>query len=388
MKVLVPLSRAGELSAPHGVDPYHEPPATVTLPAGRFEGYTRGAVRPALFAFLLAACGARTGLLVDDATAVPPDAGIDAGPDAPPPECVAGSACDDGVPCTRDRCDVRAGRCLHEPDDVRCADGLTCNGAERCDARLGCVAGAPRACGDGVACTVDRCDEPGRCASTPDDLRCPISHRCDLTRGCVARALANAGDQLYEVELPSGVLRPLARIRAFTDVALHPDRSLWAVTVDGALYRFDAASNFPSIVAATGQPLTALDAAPDGALYAAGRFGLFRLDRGTGAATPVARFPDGLEASGDIAFLQGRLLVTARTGPDALDDLVEFDLAAGAARTVGPVGFRCVWGLAAFGATLYGLTCTGDVLRLDPATGRGVRIAQRPGVTFYGATAR
>jgi len=346
-------------------------------------------VRFALLALTVTvACGARTGLLVDDVPVGPPDAGLDAGPDAPPPECVAGAACDDGVPCTRDRCDVRAGRCVHAPDDARCADRLACNGAERCDARLGCVAGAPRNCDDAVACTVDRCDEPGRCAATPDDLRCPISHRCDLTRGCVARALANAGDTLYEVELPSGVLRPIARVRAFTDVALHPDRTLWAVTTDGALYRFDAASSFPSIVSATGQPLTALDAAPDGTLYAAGRFGLFRLDRVTGAAALVARFPPGLEASGDIAFLGDRMLVTARTGPDALDELVEFDLSAGTSRTVGPIGARCVWGLAAFGATLYGLTCAGEVLRLDPATGRGAVIARSPGTTFYGATAR
>jgi len=337
-----------------------------------------------LTAVLSLACGARTGLLVDDVPAAPPDAGLD----APPPECVAGSPCDDGVPCTRDRCDVRAGRCLHEPDDARCGDRLVCNGVERCDLTQGCVAGAARRCDDSVACTVDRCDEPGRCASTADDLRCPISHRCDLTRGCVARALANAGDTLYEVELPSGVLRPITRVRAFTDIALHPDRTLWAVTVDGALYRFDPVSNFASIVWGTGQPLTALDAAPDGSLYAAGRFGLFRVDRATGATTLVARFPEGLEASGDIAFLGARMLVTARASAASLDDLVEFDLAAGTSRTVGPIGARCVWGLAAFGATLYGLTCTGDVLRIDPATGRGVTIARSPGTTFYGATAR
>lgn len=346
-------------------------------------------MRPALLALVLVACGARTGLRDEPAARdAGGEVGLDAAPDGPPPECVAGSPCDDGVPCTRDRCDVRAGRCVHDPDDGRCDDRLACNGPERCDLRRGCVAGAPRACDDGVACTVDRCEEPGRCAAATDDGRCPISHRCDAARGCVARALANAGDTLYEVELPSGALRPLARIRAFTDVALHPDRTLWAVTVDGALYRFDAASNFPSIVAATGQPLTALDASPAGELFAAGRFGLFRIDRDTGAATRVARFPDGLEASGDLAFLEGRLLVSARTGPAALDDLVEFDLATGSARTLGPIGSRCVWGLAAFGATLYGLTCTGDVLRLDPATGRGEVIARSPGTTFYGATAR
>jgi hypothetical protein len=53
-----------------------------------------------------------------------------------------------------------------------------------------------------VACTVDRCDEPGRCAATPDDLRCPISHRCDLTRasgstepGAVLRSAYEIGNR-------------------------------------------------------------------------------------------------------------------------------------------------------------------------------------------------
>jgi len=343
--------------------------------------------RALLASVALTACGTRTGLLVDDVPVLH-EGGLDASMDTAAPECVAGSTCDDGVACTIDRCDVRTGRCLHLPDDARCSDPSLCNGTERCELGLGCVSGPPRVCDDGVPCTVDRCEEPGRCTSLPDDFRCPISHRCDALRGCIARALANAGDTLYEIELPTGALRPLTRIRAFTDIALHPDRSLWAVTVDGALYRFDGTTYFPSIVAATGQPLTALDVAPDGTLYAAGRSGLFRVDRDTGMATRIARFPDGLEASGDIAFLGSRLLVTARTSPDALDDLVEFDLSTNTARTLGSVGYRCVWGLAAFGSTLYGLTCTGDVLRLDADSGRAVRIAQRAGTTFYGATAR
>ena len=226
-----------------------------------------------------------------------------------------------------------------------------------------------------------------RRASTPDDRLCPISHRCDAAQGCVARALTHSNGRLYEVQLPSGVVRELAPVRAFTDIALHPDRTLYAVSSDGVLWHLDDVTGFASIIAATHHPMTALDAAPDGTLYAAGREGLFRVDRATGTAAFVASFPTGLEASGDLAFLGGRLLASARRSPNSLDALVEFDVARGEGRVVGEIGARCVWGLAALGATLYGLTCEGSVLVIDAGTGFGREVAVGAAM-FNGATAR
>lgn len=289
----------------------------------------------ALVAACASACGARTGLLVDDV------------PDA---------------------------------SDVTDAADVTDVAIDR--------APPPPVCDDGVACTRDQL-VPGtrRCASMPDDLLCPISHRCDATRGCIARALTHSNGRLYEVQLPSGVVRELAPVRAFTDIALHPDRTLYAVSGDGVLWRLDDVTGFASIVAATRHPLTALDAAPDGTLYGAGREGLFRIDRNTGAAVLVAGFPAGLEASGDLAFLGGRLLASARRSASSLDTLVEFDVASHSARVVGEIGSRCVWGLAALGTTLYGLTCDGGVLVIDGTTGMGREVAVGAAM-FNGATAR
>lgn len=82
--------------------------------------------------------------------------------------CTEGG-CDDGSPCTRDRC-VPAIGCTHEPiDGVLCDDGVLCNGADRC--------------GDG-SCSVhdgidpcpgsSRCEtESDRCVGCADDLDCP-----------------------------------------------------------------------------------------------------------------------------------------------------------------------------------------------------------------------
>ncbi len=337
-----------------------------------------------LYAIGFTGCGARTGLRVDDAG----DAGeVSDALDGRVPECRADRDCDDRVPCTRDRCDAAAGRCVHAPDDARCDDRRYCNGVERCLA-TGCAAGEPVRCDDGVGCTVDACDEGmRRCTSTPDDGRCPISHRCDPARACVARVLANTSTDLFEVELPSGALRSLGPVAPFTDVALHPDRTLYAVTSRGELWRLDASTRRGTYLSATGQPLTALDATPDGTVYAAGSAGLFRVEPRTGATRFVASFPPGLEASGDLAVYEGRLLASARADPSSLDTLVEFDLATGRSRVLGGLGYRCVWALAAFGSTLYGLTCEGVVLRVGASNGAAT-VLTRADAVFYGATAR
>ena len=50
--------------------------------------------------------------------------------------------CDDTVACTVDSCSEPSGSCDHVPDDAACDDGLFCNGAETCDAGVGCLAGS------------------------------------------------------------------------------------------------------------------------------------------------------------------------------------------------------------------------------------------------------
>jgi hypothetical protein len=98
--------------------------------------------------------------------------------------------------------------------------------------------------------------------------------------------------------------------------------------------------------------------------------------------------PDALRRTRILATdISHRILATARTGPDARDVLVTFDPRGGTSRLLGDTGFSCIYALAAFGQSLYGMTCLGDVLALDPATGAGRRIAASATV-FYGATAR
>jgi len=109
--------------------------------------------------------------------------------------CEAGTPvdCADGVACTVDSCNETTDSCESTPSDALCDDGLFCDGAETCDAVLGCQAGTPVDCTDGVDCTVDSCNETtDSCDQVPDDgfcadgVFCNGSEVCDPVLGCQA----------------------------------------------------------------------------------------------------------------------------------------------------------------------------------------------------------
>ncbi len=101
--------------------------------------------------------------------------------------CVAGAVpdCDDGLACTTDICTFSIG-CAHLPNHAACQDGQLCNGEERCDAELGCVAGAPYVCPTGGAsCSMYVCDPvQNACVAIPDHSACPCGQTCDPVQGC------------------------------------------------------------------------------------------------------------------------------------------------------------------------------------------------------------
>lgn len=143
-----------------------------------------------------------------------------------------GTACDDGVDCTEDDfCDAQ-GACGGALSDRVCDNGLFCDGREVCapgrpgaDAR-GCAVGTAPVVDDGVACTVDLCDEDSQevshdssacacqrdddclapcqqgacvdfaCVFTPaeagtacdDGVACTVEDRCDEAQRCLGQA--------------------------------------------------------------------------------------------------------------------------------------------------------------------------------------------------------
>ncbi len=122
------------------------------------------------------------GLFCDGAETCDPLLGCQAG--TPP-------VLDDGVACTEDSCDEETDAVSHSPSHASCDNGLFCDGAESCDALLGCQAGTPPPTGDGVACTDDACDEAADSlvhtandASCGNGLFCDGPETCDVLLGC------------------------------------------------------------------------------------------------------------------------------------------------------------------------------------------------------------
>ena len=312
------------------------------------------------------------------------DSGFDDASDARIP-CSDDWECDDGIACTADVC--KQGFCLSSPHSERCDDRVFCNGQEICSASQGCLAGSPP-CADGVSCTVDTCQEGTRsCWYAPNDLLCPVSHACDPVLGCQARAFAidNVGNVL-DVRLPSGITKRIgASGVALTDIALAPNGGLFGVDfmdvceIDATTGRATTLSTF------TGTSINAMDAAPDGTLYAAGGQNLYTLDLASGALALVMSFSQGV-SSGDLAFVNGRLFLTT-TGYSVHDCLLQLEPIAHTSQIVGDTGYDCIYGLAAYGSKLYGMTCRGQVLSLDTDTGKGT-VLQETNTVFWGASAR
>ncbi len=122
------------------------------------------------------------------------EGGLNVGPDAGDPTlggpCADDGQCDDALDCTSDTCDMALQRCRHTPDDSKCDNGVYCDGAEVCDPKLGCGAGAPVSCADSDPCTIDTCVEKTHsCSRVPRDAdgdgdpiwNCPGGGDCDDT---------------------------------------------------------------------------------------------------------------------------------------------------------------------------------------------------------------
>ncbi|MEM5773105.1 MAG: hypothetical protein QXL86_02655 [Candidatus Aenigmatarchaeota archaeon] len=86
--------------------------------------------------------------------------------------------CVDVIDCTIDYCDEENDRCVHQPDDSYCDDGLWCNGFETCSVLAGCKPGIP------VDCSENNIPGIATCTYDPDgnpftwDFRNPFTSNC------------------------------------------------------------------------------------------------------------------------------------------------------------------------------------------------------------------
>ncbi|MFT7580067.1 MAG: hypothetical protein ACI9MR_001734 [Myxococcota bacterium] len=113
--------------------------------------------------------------------------------------CLAPGSCDDGNPCTSDRCDGQLG-CVHLPLSVSCDDGNPCTVGDVCD-QGACVGLLPASCDDGNACTNDRCDVDGGCTYTVvgDQQVCDDENFLTLDDVCVSGVCRPTATALEQV---------------------------------------------------------------------------------------------------------------------------------------------------------------------------------------------
>lgn len=141
--------------------------------------------------------------------------------------------CNDGNLCTDDFCNATESlgdRCHHTP--VVCDDGDNCNGAESCDADLGCLPGTPfmpANCSDGIACSIDICDlnssscihDYSQCPTCTSDVECDdddgstedfcVTGRCEFSGApCSSECmLCGSGDACTQLNYSSCTHIPL-----------------------------------------------------------------------------------------------------------------------------------------------------------------------------------
>ncbi len=109
--------------------------------------------------------------------------------------------CGDGVACTIDTCDENTNSCVNTPDDGSCSNGAFCDGDEVCNVTNGCQAGPARNCDDGVPCTADSCNAGlNQCDNIADDMLCDNGlfcdgvETCDVNNGCQSGSAVNCTD--------------------------------------------------------------------------------------------------------------------------------------------------------------------------------------------------
>ena len=99
--------------------------------------------------------------------------------------------CDDANTCTQDFCDPKSG-CDSTLAGGACDDGDQCTAGDTCKTGS-CTGGSPAVCDDGLPCTKDMCDSKAGCAGVPwpegtpcdDGAPCTVGSACDGANSCL-----------------------------------------------------------------------------------------------------------------------------------------------------------------------------------------------------------
>jgi hypothetical protein len=155
-----------------------------------------------------------------------------------------------------------------------------------------------------------------------------------------------------------------------SDIAVAPDGSMYGVADSGDTFvRIDPGTAQTTYVGDTGEFINGLVVTPNGTIYGSGGGGffsggesIFTIDPNTGVATIVGD-TDGFESAGDLAGGSPRPLFLGS------DVLARVDEKTGEGTAIGSTQIPCLYGLADTPSGLFGGTCEGELIRIDPGSG-------------------
>ncbi|MBX4195488.1 hypothetical protein KW796_00825 [Candidatus Parcubacteria bacterium] len=218
--------------------------------------------------------------------------------------------------------------------------------------------------------------------------------------GRLSGGLTSGPSDLWSVSpLSDGADTKIARLKnksgsepAITDLAEHPDGSLWAVSYD-SLYRVNRETGIIEGVFKFDSPMNAMTFDTKGRIYAASTDGkIVGLEISPLRIFFRGEFGPTLHSSGDLAFSPGGILYAVVEDDRSQSALATVDLENGRIKLVSAatIGFTNAWGISFVGNVLYGLTSDpvssfGKLITIDVATGKGT-LVRGLGFNAFGAS--
>jgi hypothetical protein len=196
----------------------------------------------------------------------------------------------------------------------------------------------------------------------------------------------DVNNNLGVVDATTGVVSKVVAIKGtsgdtVTDIAFNASGVLYGVTGPGAhsnLYTINITTGQATLVGGIGaSEINALTFGSDGSLYAASAntTNIYKLNLNNGNGTDLGS--DGFVSSGDLAFNNGSLYLTAN-GPRSDIDLIKINLTGNSVSggtNLGVVGYPVVHGLVTGSdGVLYGASNT-DIISINPQSGMGTFVS-------------
>lgn len=230
----------------------------------------------------------------------------------------------------------------------------------------------------------------------------PKGGRIYATSGRVVGGSLVGPSDLWSVSpLPSGADTKIARLKTksgaepiMTDLAEHPDGSLWGVSFD-SLYKVDKSSGLVEGVYKFDSPMNALTIDTRGRALAASTDGtIIGLELSPLRVFFRGQFGSPYRSSGDLATSPGGVTYAVVEDDRKQSLLATVDLANGSAKpvSVNVIGSQNVWGISFVGNALYGMTSDpisglGSLITIDILTGRETFV-RKLSFNVFGASIR